>query len=381
MSESADNAVRAARRRSLVLAGVFVTVVALVAGVAVVLGPRLRSPQQAAADAAPPEPSLLTARAERRALTEPVVIRGVIQPGASVKLVAPHTAVGSGSVVTKVFAKAGSRASEGTVLFERSGEPMFALVLPFPLYRDLAPGLQGTDVVQVQLALRRIGLDASKSGTFDEATAAAVVKLYQNHGYPPPAGRGLSQASVLVLDRADRRVSRVGVHVGDVLEDPKTVLFELDGKAATVEALAARDQQPLLHAGQSATVADDLAGTTAKATVSEVGAQPATADGAQGGFPVRLEFAGTPLDASAGRSVRVTVQVTGEDVEVLAVPVTAVSSRADGTTFVTVVRDGRSTDVTVVVGKIAGGWVEVQDGGTGLAAGDEVVVGERGGAG
>ncbi len=65
--------------------------------------------------------------------------------------------------------------------------------------------------------------------------------------------------------------------------------------------------------------------------------------------------------------------------KILAVPLTAVYSRADGTTYVVVSTRGATAEVGVVPGKQGGGWVAVTPTGDGqLAAGDLVVVGMAG---
>jgi hypothetical protein len=59
--------------------------------------------------------------------------------------------------------------------------------------------------------------------------------------------------------------------------------------------------------------------------------------------------------------------------------VSAIFSRADGTTFVTVVEDGTPEDVTVRAGRMAGGWVEITGDTIGgrVIEGTEVVVSEE----
>ncbi|MEU4237838.1 hypothetical protein [Actinoplanes sp. NPDC026619] len=70
------------------------------------------------------------------------------------------------------------------------------------------------------------------------------------------------------------------------------------------------------------------------------------------------------------------MQVAASATKVLAVPVTALYSRPDGTTFVTTVSEhDKTADVTVTTGQIAGGWVEIRD--PELAEGVRVVVGEQ----
>ncbi|MGW0658145.1 peptidoglycan-binding protein [Streptodolium elevatio] len=85
------------------------------------------------------------------------------------------------------------------------------------------------------------------------------------------------------------------------------------------------------------------------------------------------------LTARAGQSVKVTVEVGSTGTPVLAVPVAAVFTGADGQARVKVERaDGTVAPVAVTLGLAATGFVAVTaPDGQPLAAGDRVVVGER----
>ncbi|CAL9491492.1 hypothetical protein SUDANB95_03226 [Actinosynnema sp. ALI-1.44] len=364
-------------RRGLVVAltGTAVALTALVA-TGVVLGPRLRSPQQAAADAAPPPASLVTVRAERRVLAEPIVLRGQVTAGASTPLLPPTAAVGESSVVTKVAVRTGQQLSEGDVVIARADEPMFALVLPFPLYRDIAPGDRGADVDAVQAVLRRLGYAVPRTGVLDAATQDAVRRLYAAKGW---AGRaadgGLKRSAVVALDRPGRTVTAVHVRVGGALTDPKAPIVSLDGQPAFVRTRATRDQAHLLTAGQPVTIYDDAGGHRAAGSVGAVGTDLVAAEDGSTGVEVTLDFTDQALAGATGRAVRIDIVATSAE-EVLAVPITAVLTRPDGTTFVTAVRPGGGADVTVTTGRSAGGWVAITPAEPdGVAAGVEVVVG------
>ncbi len=385
--------VRTRRRRTASLTATVLVTVVGVTVLAVLIGPALRSPNQVAADTAPPNPSLVTVAVERRSLAEPIVLRGRIQPGAAVSVLPPATAVGPDSVITNIPVRSGDRVDEGQVLAERAGTPMFALALPFALYRNLTPGSKGPDVKAVQQALQRIGYAVSVTGVFDAATQRQVAKLYRDRGYSAPTnltasdsqqmdggadGVGMERSAVLLIDRAGRRISRVELRVGDVLADPKKPMFALDGQEATITAIANADQASLLKVGQLVDVVDDLTNEDAEATVSQVGRKVvSTADGLTG-FEVQMQFEGEPLDADADRSLRLDMRASA-GAPVLAVPVTAIYSRPDGTTFVTVVSaHGSAEDVTVTPGRTAGGWVELRKPAAGvLKVGVAVVVGEN----
>ena len=294
------------------------------------------------------------------------------------------------------------------MLLEVSGQPLFGLVLAFPLYRDVVPAATGPDVKEIQRALRRLNYPVAVTGTFDAASQDALRKLFKARGYTAPtssasdgqtggaqtatqqptaaataAGQGvtLPKSMVIVLDSGHRRVSGISVKVGTVLADPKATLLELDGEQAGLRVIASRDQTSVLKVGQQAEVVDDTTGASTTAEIVTIGTDPVTDDNGTSGFDVRLKFTGS-VPAVTDRTLRVSIAEAETVNEVLAVPVSAVYSRADGSTFVTVVLEKEQTvDVTVKVGKAAGGWTEVVPQGSDvLKAGSTVVVGVKAGA-
>ncbi|GAA1538824.1 hypothetical protein GCM10009730_55010 [Streptomyces albidochromogenes] len=173
------------RRRSLAL--IAVGAVALTgAGFGASL--LIKSPAQAAADSRPPAPSVITTLVEYRALTSSMVLRGTVVAGQSVEITPGGGAADGGSpTVSKLPLKAGDEVRAGRLLVEISGRPVIALQGTVPLYRDLKPGAQGSDVAQLQDALQRLGHSTSPDnrGRFGEGTKAAVTKLYDAAGYEP----------------------------------------------------------------------------------------------------------------------------------------------------------------------------------------------------
>lgn len=427
------------RRTWLWVCGVGLAAVLVLVAAGLVIGPRLKSPAQAAADAAPPPASRVTAVAERRVLSETMLFRGAVEAGPSIKILSPVT--GAGAVVTAVPLAKGATVAEGTVLAEVAGNPVYALVLDFPLYRDLTDGLQGPDVAQVQRALRRLGYGSPTTRVFDAGTQDALRRFYKAHGYevptqaaspsqpptqadqtkkgdagpPAEAKPMLPKTHVVRLDQADRKVSAVPITVGAVLDPAKattqnpqngqtdsngqksqtgqpgqtgqaqqnasapdpTLLVELDAGPPTIVATVPTDQAALVKAGMTADIQDEVHNLTTQAVVQTVGTEPKQSPNGGTGLEIRLTFSATALDPTPNHTVRVTVGATNNTEKVLAVPLTAVYSHADGSTFVTVEQGGALTDITVRTGKIAGGWVQVSPAQDGVTEGSRVVVGSQ----
>jgi peptidoglycan hydrolase-like protein with peptidoglycan-binding domain len=153
----------------------------------------VRSPQQVAASARAPDPSLITSMVERRVLESTLVTRGQVAPATTIE-VSPVAAQGATiQVVTAVRVRPGDEVQVGRVLLAVSGRPVIALAGAVPAYRDLKPGDSGPDVRQAQTALRRLGLDTGgdRAGVFGPGTKAAVRRLYARLGYDVPDTGGL----------------------------------------------------------------------------------------------------------------------------------------------------------------------------------------------
>lgn len=143
-----------------------------------------RSPAQIAAEAAAPEPSIITAPVTSGTLADVINAQG--QVAASGRTTAP---VGSGegaSVVTARPVDAGTSVAAGTVVLEVSNEPVFAMPGSFPFFRDISDGDTGRDVEQLQAGLRAAGYDVSVDGVYGPGTQRAVRALFEHAGYAAP---------------------------------------------------------------------------------------------------------------------------------------------------------------------------------------------------
>ncbi|MFF5633726.1 peptidoglycan-binding protein [Streptomyces sp. NPDC012825] len=440
----------------------------------------VKSTAQAAAEAAAPPPSLLTAPVEHRVLTSSVITRGEVVAEQMVE-VTPRGAAGEGGtgpVITKVPVRPGDTVRAGQVLMEVSGRPVFALEGTLPVYRDLRPGTTGDDVRQLQQALRKIGHDTAPdaAGGFGTGTKNALNSFYASLGYDPvpahaeegdpvaEAGLRVTSSERALEDAEDAARTRGAADAKDGTATPegsastaagddghlrKAVLRAQEDLATARKALAAAEkasgptlpaaevvflksfparvnavvakageeatgtamtlssgrlvvqayvpeyQKDLIRVGREAEMYSEVTGTSAKGQVTSVtdkrlmaasAAGQGQDDGSprngdvttpQGGAGWLVEITpSTPLKADlTGQDVRVTVIAASTGGKTLVVPITAISSGADGLTTVTVVEaDGDRRQVEVRTGTAGDGFVAVTPKTAGLLAEDDQVI-------
>src|SRR3712207_83783 len=153
-----------------------------------VVGRQIRSPAQVAADTAPPRPSAITIPVARRTLAAEVIVRGTVRYGAPQGVVLATSRLKQGNVsdiVTRA-PRAKATLSTGDVAMSVDGRPVFVLRGSVPMHRDLGPGSRGEDVMQLERALRGMGISPGRiDGLYDAGTEAAVSSFYLRQGWDP----------------------------------------------------------------------------------------------------------------------------------------------------------------------------------------------------
>jgi hypothetical protein len=204
----------------------------------------------------------------------------------------------------------------------------------------------------------------------DEARSAAadVRRLARQMGIQVPADE------VLFFPTLPLRVDSVRALRGDAVTG--RVMTVSNSRLAVDSSLSVNDAK-LVRAGAPVAIEEPDLGVKATGAVSLVGDRPGT----HKVDPGRIYLEVKPKTAPAqlvGSSVKLTISVKTTGKAVLVVPVTALSVGADGSARVQVQRSGRSGYVTVNPGLAAKGLVQIEAVNGRLAAGDLVVVGERG---
>ncbi len=361
----------------------FLAGVACVAAAAWWAGSAITTPAQIAAEASPPEPSLITAPVELTVLSVDVVVRGTISYGTTtvVNMPDPPSLPDADPIVTEVPA-AGTELTEGVLVMEVSFRPVFVLKGRLPTFRDFVRGVEGADVVQLQEALARLGFyEGDVDGVFGAMTQSATSAWFSSHGYEAAgAHRGnstisIGQEEILFVPNLPLRVDSVGVGLGD---DPSTAspLLSLTDTQLTLRTALVPSDAARITAGSRVTIRDDLTGTTAGGRIVGI----ADGVGTDSEYPglVAIEIApDRDAETLAGSNVQVVITVASTGDETLVVPVSAVFSTAKGTSHVEVAEsDGGTRIVSVELGLNSRGLVEIVPIEGQITAGDAVVVGD-----
>jgi len=278
---------RLARRRRVLL-GVGIAAALLAIG-GLIGASFVKSPQQLAADTAAPHLTVTTATVASQVLTSSVEMRGEVYPatqydvyasapsssassssGAGTGSAAGSSSAGEGSpaaggsgsalYISKLDVAAGVAITNGKLLAEIDGQPLFVLTGRVPAWRDLTPGESGPDVTELQNALASLGYydDGDTPGYFGSATQDAVSLYYQHLGYTPPSSGGVPAADVVFLPSLPATVVAVNGTAG---EQPDQPFLELAARGS----LALTGELPPAYAGQvksglKVTIYDEVTG-------------------------------------------------------------------------------------------------------------------------
>lgn len=392
---------------------VLLVAVIVLAGATWWLGSRVKSPEQAAAEAAPPKASPITAPVEYRKLSRTLVTRGSVRARRERGVtIAPSTEHGR-PLVTKVPVKTGGTVNEGDLVAEVAQRPVFVFRGKGPMFRDLTIGAEGQDVTQLQAALGRLGFRAGdSSGRFGRGTAAAVARFYRSRGYEPLHSEAVEKDSgdgdqtdeedpkkrartamvggselVFVKD-LPARVVRTSVRLGRQAEGE---LLRLAGDGLIVEAALTAAEAERIKVGTKVTVDVEVQDRTFTSKVGDIDrskqseksgneAEPGTEEGLgpETEFVAQIKVPGRLGFDLRGEQAKVTFHLGGTSGKVLVVPVAAVWARADRSSYVEIwSSDGRTRQVRVTPGMSVDGYTGLTDVEGELGAGDLVVVGRE----
>jgi hypothetical protein len=317
-----------------------------------------------------PPPATKTVVREDLSATTPV--------SATLGYASTYPVTGQGGGTLTWLPSPGQVVSQGQVLYQRdNGSPVALLYGSVPDWRDLAEGVTGQDVSQLNHDLVQLGYASSSDiaalgWDYDSwATAQAVQKLEEHLGVSSPSG-SLSLGQV-VFEPEALRVSQVSGHLGGQANGP--VLTATSNRHVVTISLDVSAQSQVKRGD---TVSVSLPnGATTPGVVSEVGTVATTTQGQNGSsttIPIQVKLT-DPQAAGTLDQAPVTVYVTTQSARnVLAVPVTALLAQSSGGYDVEVVGPGNARSyVPVTAGLFDDNSGMVQVTGA-LTAGERVVV-------
>ena len=270
---------------------------------------------------------------------------------------------------------AGSTVKRGGRLYGVDDTPVVLLRGSLPLYRPLAPGVEGADVEQFEQNLAALGYDGfTVDDEYTDSTADAVREWQEDLGIEET---GTVELGRVAYAAGDVRIYEVSGQVGDPAGGQAVLSYTGTTRVVTVDLDV--DQQRL--AAKGAAVSVELPdGRTVQGKVADV--ETVIELGGDGGTgqeqepETKLEVTVAITDAKglgALDQAAVDVSFTAEKREgVLSVPVAALLALAEGGYGVQVVEGTATRIVPVEIGMFSGGRVEVS--GDGLAEGMTVGV-------
>ena len=188
----------------------------------------------------------------------------------------------------------------------RSGRPVFLLTGAQPSFRDLGPGIDGEDVLQLEGALVRLGHDPGPvDGVYDASTGAAVANWYKSAGFTPFTASAEQLAAVRALE-TDGNSSQI-----DVISARDTVVtaegtFDL-ARAAHARAIGASDSSLA-----SVNTETGIAAANNKAAAAAVTSRQAALNSLKAAGATPEEIAAAEAEVAVAQANVDVVRLTGE---------------------------------------------------------------------
>jgi len=167
-----------------------------------IISSRIQSPADIALRSAAPTPSLIFAVVEKRVLVTNIVTRGTARFGLPQTItIAPSPLKSQVGVITEI-PKFNTQLKEGAVVLSASGRPLFILQGKIPIYRDLAPGMSGDDVLQLKQGLKRLGFFTGiVNKNYDQKTSLAVTRWYKSKAWKPFGPTSVQLEKLRILEQ------------------------------------------------------------------------------------------------------------------------------------------------------------------------------------
>ena len=229
-----------------------------------------------------------------------------------------------------------------------------------------AARIDGEVTVQTAVNAQKIAdLDAQLAKQRADRLAAELDAARRKVGVQAPVDE------IVFVPALPVRVEEVTALVGDPAKGP---VMSVTDNLVSIDSSLPLDAAPLVKPGMAVTIDERALGIEATGVVKRVASTPGThgVDCYHFYFEVAVDKTTTRLE---GFSLRLTIPIKSTEGAVIAVPISALSLAADGTSRVQVENNGALEYVVVEPGLSADGFVEVQPVDGSLEPGQLVVVG------
>lgn len=203
-------------------------------------------------------------------------------------------------------------------------------------------------------------------------TAATIARLAAElEAARGKIGAQVPADEIIFVPQLPVRIQEIQAAVGDSANGN---IITVTNNQLAIDSSLPLDEAQLVKPGMAVAIDESELGIRANGTVARIAPSPGT-DGADAYhiyFEVLVDKTSAPLE---GISLRLTIPVQSTDTQVLAVPVSALSLAADGTTRVQVQRNNALEFIPVQAGLAADGFVQITPLQNTLQPGDLVVIG------
>lgn len=268
------------QKKTLWLYGIIALLLIITVGT-LISAQNIKTTAQKDAEAAPPDPSTITATVTREKLRTTVPLTCTANYATST----PLRYSGEGQY-TAITIKHGDTVGNGTLIAEVNGEPLITLTGGFALYRDLKLDDSGPDAALLNEALTAMGRQGPQPARITEDTYEALNNLLDSLGYAHvKTDQPIPSRYFLIINRA-----------GVVTGNPRATGAIADGPVATI----AEGNKTLSCTGTTGRLTPE-ARSGQKVTVPSLGD---TEYVATLGYKNTSEAAGAAGNSQAGRSTQ-----------------------------------------------------------------------------
>ena len=363
------------RRRTVILSGLVLLAVAALSWWA---GRATTTTSAVARDQRAPRQPVLTAPVVLRKLGTTIQASGkLVAAGSEAITVGTIDVPGAQSIVTAGVVAVGERISNGMIVAQVAGRPVFAFAGQTPMYRNLSSGDTGPDVSQLQHDLESLGYGiGDTAGTYGPSTSDALAALYKKSGYAPPAsaapfGAGRKaphllvapQSEIVFLPQLPATVASSKEQLGKAIGSPAVTLTY---GSVVVDATLSTAQGYLIEPGDHASVrvGRRLFVGVVRSVKRSVQARTASTE---------IALRGVVAGAHIGTQVIVLIDAASSVARTLAVPIGALYASGSGSAYVILASQGHR-HIAVNVGQAVGGYVPIIEPPTDLPPATELVL-------